>query len=497
VKRTIGTVAAVLLAGSLLAAPAATAKGGCAAGAKGGEWSNFGSDLWNTRSQPGEKTIDAAAAPHLEPSWTFSITANGGDGNFQSTPAIVDGCVYVGTSTGWVFALNAENGSLVWKKKAGGGSLSNGIFGLAVTRGKVLANVSSPKGPFAVGLDQDTGKELWKTPILDKQEGAWTNASAKVYEDLLFFGMSGPEGIEDYQGKFAIVDLDTGEVLRITEVINDKDHKQGYGGAGVWSTAAIDPVSGFAYVGSSNPYGTKEHRLTNAILKIDLNRGSKDFGEVVDSYKGDVDQYYPAGAVLADTPICTEEVVPVTIDRPECGQIDLDFGASPTLFRNSEGKLVVAALQKSGVVHAAYADTMEKAWSTVVGVPCALCNVSSTAWDGKDTIFAAGSPGSTMFGLDADTGSYKWAAPIGDGTHYEPISYANGVVYTVDTSGRLDTFDAALGAPAFSRPMSADVGDACTALSGGVAIAANHVFATCDLGVNGGGWLIAYGYDDE
>jgi outer membrane protein assembly factor BamB len=210
-----------------------------------------------------------------------------------------------------------------------------------------------------------------------------------------------------------------------------------------------------------------------------------------------VDQYYPAGAVLADTPVCTAEVLPVTLDRPECGQIDLDFGASPTLFRNSEGKLVVAALQKSGVVHAAYADTMEKAWSTVVGAPCAACNVSSTAWDGKDTIFVAGSPGSMMFGLDADTGSYKWAAPIGDGTHYQPVSYANGVVYTVDTSGRLDTFDAALGAPAFSRPMSADVGDTCTALSGGVAIAANHVFATCDLGINGGGWLIAYGFDEE
>jgi outer membrane protein assembly factor BamB len=138
---------------------------------------------------------------------------------------------------------------------------------------------------------------------------------------------------------------------------------------------------------------------------------------------------------------------------------------------------------------------MEKAWSTVVGAPCALCNVSSVAFDGKNTVFAAGSPGSNVFGLDADTGTYKWAAPVIDGTHYEPLSYANGVLYTVDTSGRLDSYDTSLGAPAFSRPMSADVGEPCTSLSGGVAIARNHVYASCDIGVNGGGWLISYGVD--
>ncbi|MEA2451352.1 MAG: hypothetical protein QOG04_62 [Actinomycetota bacterium] len=493
-KKLLGVATALVLAGSLLAVPPASAKGGCAAGDKGGEWTNFGADLQNSRSQPLEKKIGPAEAPHLEAGWMFSITANGGDGNFQSTPAIVDGCVYAGTSTGWVFAINADTGKMVWKIKAGDGSISNGIFGLAVTRGKVLANVSSPKGPFAVGIDQETGKQVWKSPVLDKQEGAWTNASAKVYEDKLFFGMSGPEGEVGYQGKFAILDVDSGKVLRITDVISDKEIKDGYGGGGIWSTPAIDGASGFAYVGTSNPYGPKEHHFTNSIVKIDLNFNSKRFGEIVDSYHGDVDQYYPGAAILADSPACTAGP-PTTVDYPTCGQIDLDFGSSPTLYPNSEGRLIVAALQKSGVVHAAYADNMEKAWSTVVGAPCALCNVSSVAFDGKDTVFAAGSPGSNVFGLNADTGTYKWAAPVADGTHYEPLSYANGVLYTVDTKGFLDTYDTSLGAPAFSRPMSADVGDACTSLSGGVAIARNQVYATCDLGANGGGWLIGYGVD--
>ena len=497
-RRLAAALSLLLVVAYLPAGPPAAAKAGCAGSDRGGDWTSFGGDLSNSRSQPSEKKIDAAAAPHLEPAWAFSTIANGADGNFQSTAAVVDGCVYAGTTTGWVFAINAATGKLVWRTKAGGGSATGGIFGLAVARGKVFANVSASRGPLAIALDQETGREVWRSPVLDRSTGAWTNASARIYKDIMFYGMSGPEGDASHAGRFALLDADTGEVLKITRVITPRENKKGYGGAGIWSTAAVDPATGFAYVGSSNPYGLKEHHLSNSILKIDLNRGSDEFGRIVDSYKGDVDQYYPALAALADSPVCTAAVVPGTIDHPECGQIDLDFGASPTLFRNSDGDLLVAALQKSGVVHAAYADTMEKAWSTIVGAPCAVCNVSSTAWDGKDTLFAAGSPGSFLFGLDADTGAYRWTAPIGDGTHYQPLSYANGVVYTVDTKGFLDTFDAELGVPAFSRPMSADVGeDGCTTLSGGVSIARHHVYATCDLGVQAGGWLIAYGYDED
>ena len=83
----------------------------------GGEWRSYGHDLSNTRSQPKEKTIDPSNAATLEPKWVFDTTTQKkvlDGGTFQNTPVIADGCVYTSTSTGWVFAINADTGKLVW-----------------------------------------------------------------------------------------------------------------------------------------------------------------------------------------------------------------------------------------------------------------------------------------------------------------------------------------------------------------------------------------------
>jgi outer membrane protein assembly factor BamB len=227
-----------------------------------------------------------------------------------------------------------------------------------------------------------------------------------------------------------------------------------------------------------------------------VRRGRSTFGKIVGSYKGNVDQYYSEASALAETPACKNDVLPGSVDYPQCGQIDLDFGASPNLFRDSEGRLIVGVLQKSGVYHAAYTSNMKGAWTALVGAPCALCNASTSAYDGTK-IYVAGTPGGQMLALNKDDGSIAWVSPEGDGAHYQPISTANGVVYSVSTRATLDSYDAELGVPVFSRPMPADTGDICEALSGGVAIARGRVYAPCDLGVSGGGWIVSYSYDAD
>ena len=57
--------------------------------------------------------------------------------------------------------------------------------------------------------------------------------------------------------------------------------------------------------------------------------------------------------------------------------LDLDFGASPNLFRDASGRLVLGDLQKAGVYHAVYTDQMTSAWQTTVSVPCFSCNATS------------------------------------------------------------------------------------------------------------------------
>jgi outer membrane protein assembly factor BamB len=201
---------------------------------------------------------------------------------------------------------------------------------------------------------------------------------------------------------------------------------------------------------------------------------------VVAAYAGNVDQYTDTLQTLSGTPVCSASdnpAVPYPLDDPACGQLDLDFGASANLFTDGKGNKLVGDLQKSGVYHAARADTMKPAWSRIVGVSCQACNAASTAFDGH-SITGVGTPGGELFSLDRDDGAPDWMSPIADGAHYQSTSTADGVVYTLDGNGFLDVLDAATGDTIARRPLSADAGVPVEGLtSSGVAIAEHRVFA--------------------
>src|SRR3954454_24891042 len=123
-RRWIGATAALLCLVEAPGSAAAADMPGCAARSMtGGEWRTFGGDLSNTRNQHDEKVISAADVPSLTSAWVFSSVSNGGAGDFTGTPIVADGCMYVASTRGWVFAVNADTGKLVWKAQLphGGG----------------------------------------------------------------------------------------------------------------------------------------------------------------------------------------------------------------------------------------------------------------------------------------------------------------------------------------------------------------------------------------
>jgi polyvinyl alcohol dehydrogenase (cytochrome) len=478
-----------------LPATPSVAKASCAkANHPGGEWRSYGHDLDNTRTQDQEKQIGLVEAATLQPVWQKN-TSEGGD--ISGTPVIADGCVYIAGIGGWVFALNADTGDLVWMSKIKGGINSS----VAVEDGKVFANVSRVGKPATIALDQDTGKLLWDTTV-DDQPGSDTYASAIYSDDLVFAGWSGGSaelGDEAdryaFQGGFALLDADTGKLLEKTYSIHppDKDPakpRDDFAGGAIWATPAIDTETGFAYVGSGNPFRPQaEHENTNAILKIDMNRSSKKFGQIVGSYKGTPDEYVPGFSDLPchDIPGNPPPYYPQGIG--ECGDLDMDFGSSPNLFE-IDGKLHVGEGQKSGIYHAADAATMKPSWTSLVGPPTAIGGiVGSTAYADGAIYGPITAPG--YLWSVSDAGDPRWFAPIGDGAHWgNPVSTANGVVYTVDLKGFLNGYDAATGLQVLAAPMWA-AGDGLKASWGGVAIARNTVYAAIGtLGTNGA--LIAY-----
>lgn len=470
-------------AGGLLALPgAAAAATTCTEPASpAGEWPTYGADLANSRSQPAEKVIGTANAGALAPAFVHQAP-----GPIDSTPIVAGGCVFVfsqgaAPTSARIAALDADDGAPVWQRDLAVGQAAFGgpaVSTPALTADSVIVAVNKQAGPLVVALDRQTGAERWRAGI-DNQPNTGVNASPVVYDGLVFQGFFGnADAAEHERGGFVVLDAATGERLKKTFVIGDADFAQGYAGAGIWSTAAIDAGTGHAYVGTSNPHNPQmEHPRSDSILKIDLDRSRATFGEIVASYKGVGDTIVPG---VADQPACDAkpDVYYAYSFSATCVAADLDFGASPNLFADPDGRTLVGGLQKAGVYHVVNTADMSGVAQTPVGAPCFACNAASSAFAGGRAFVAAGPPGE-MVALDGASGAPSWAAPIGGGFTYNPVTVANGVVWTVDSAGFLDGFDAQTGVPLVKRALRDDTGESMTAAtsSAGVAIARNTLFA--------------------
>ena len=522
-RHRVGSIVAALavVAGSLSALPtsAAPRRASCAQkNHPGGEWRSYGHDLANTRSQPREKKIDASNAASLEPKWIFDTTNQRGvldGGGFQNTPVVADGCLYAATSSGWVFAINPDNGKTVWGTPLvgqGGGALIGGVIvgSPTVQNGMVFLAVSRPGAPYVAALDQRTGALLWKSTVMTtKKFTAVFNAAPIYYRGMIFQGWLGVEGSGPTRGGYAILDAsrgctnrpnvactspraggDGGAILEKRWTISDKEYKKGYEGASVWCSAALDPKEMYIYACGGNPHSEgKEARYANSLLKIDGNPRRRTFGDIVDHYKGRPDQYVPGADRQAVCDNFGDETT-VLVWSLGCLMLDLDFGASPNLFRDASGRLVLGDLQKAGVYHAVYADHMAPAWQATISAPCFSCNATSGAY-ANGRVYTVGSPPGHLVGIGtrrAQEGRLQWAYPTHDVIHYQSVSHANGVVYVIDGAGNLNMVDAKTGLPLMRRPLSMDVGTINVDLaSQGVAIARNRVFAA------NGNFIISYG----
>src|SRR4051812_13264880 len=78
------------------------------------DWPVYGHDLANTRTSasegPPRDKLDS-----LEQAWTFKSET----GDFTGTPVVADGVLVAGDQGGWVYALDAVSGKLLWSKEVG------------------------------------------------------------------------------------------------------------------------------------------------------------------------------------------------------------------------------------------------------------------------------------------------------------------------------------------------------------------------------------------
>ncbi|MDQ3106985.1 MAG: PQQ-binding-like beta-propeller repeat protein, partial [Actinomycetota bacterium] len=406
--------------------------------------------------------------------------------------------------------LDADTGAVVWHTQIDGS-----VLGLAVvdglvyatpsrgTRGDVAAPVVTdtyqPSGSYAIALDASTGEVRWTSDRLDDGNpgnGTFINASPVVFEAgrrrMVFVPLSGGSG-DGARVPMYFLDALTGATIAKAYSLTDAEYDEGYGGTGIWTTAAYDAATGHLFAGTADSDGrTRQHPYNDAILRIDADPRRATFASVVGAYSGTTEHanldplvgypHNPLCGALGEEAGLQPPTFFDTSAAPECLELDLDFGASPNLYTDAAGDLVVAALQKSGVFHAVDTTSMIAKWTFFVG-PGGPAMHAATAAVGDDRIHVGATP-NLVFGLDRRDGSLGWASTTTtDLFAYQPLTLANGVLYVINDLGMLVAIDAGGGAPLMHRPIAVDGGfQQCLGVGAGVAVARHTVYVPCDAG---------------
>jgi outer membrane protein assembly factor BamB len=135
----------------------------------------------------GDGNVYAVDADDGAVRWRFTT-----GGRVRSSPAISEGRVYVGSMDGTLYALSLADGRELWRFDTEGHALRSGDFGFdrrtiqsspAAADGRVF--VGSRDG-FLYAVDAASGRLLWR---VDHQM-SWVNTSPAVAGDLVFAGSS-------------------------------------------------------------------------------------------------------------------------------------------------------------------------------------------------------------------------------------------------------------------------------------------------------------------
>ncbi len=225
-------------------------------------WPVYGGDTGNTRYST-SKQITAANVGKLSVAWALQL---GTTRSQESTPILVGDTLFVTSSFGPknTFAVNAKTGEVKWTYQP---EIPKGIDqyaccdvnnrGVAYNDGKIfLGRLDS----HIVALDANTGKELWKTSIVDYTGGSVITSPPTLAKNLVITGFGGGE----YGVRGAIVALDqkTGKEVWRTHTVpmgNEpgadtwKGDSGANGGGVAWYIGSYDPKLNLVYYGTSNP----------------------------------------------------------------------------------------------------------------------------------------------------------------------------------------------------------------------------------------------------
>ena len=221
-------------------------------------WLLYGGNYGNYRHSP-VTDLTPQSVKNLEVAWSFPT---GTQGQFEVSPVIYDGIMYVSSSYNRVFALNPVTGKLYWRYdhqlpddlRLCCGPANRGV---AISDNLVIMATLDAK---MIAFDRLSGQIVWQQQIAPYTEGYSATSMPMIVKDMAIIGVAGGEfGVRGY---FDAYDVKTGALKWRHYTVPAQGEKgaetwagDSYltGGAPAWTSGAYDPETDTLYWTTGNP----------------------------------------------------------------------------------------------------------------------------------------------------------------------------------------------------------------------------------------------------
>ena len=398
-------------------------------------WNSWGVDYRNSRFQPGAAAgLSPGQVSRLQLKWAFGFP--GATALYSQT--VYDGRLYVTSNAGYVYSLDAETGCLHWSFRAQSAVRSGFTIGRLSKSDPRLAIFFGDIHGTAYALSASTGEELWKT-LTDPHPLARITGTPVLFEGRLFVPVASLEepesGQADYncctfRGFMSALDAGTGREIWKTYTIPDVPKVVGKNsrgrdmlapaGAGVWATPTLDIKRRALYITTGNAFaGTP--RTANSVMAMNIDTGKVLWSMqalALDTWHNGCVQNIPGGAFPARGGGGRGRAAGPAIPYPpeNCPAVlgpDWDFAAPAALATMTDGRDMLIAPQKQGLVWAINPDNGQVIWKQDVAREIAGGRGETLfggAVDSEKAYFGLISSG--HLALDLKTGEEVWYVPL-------------------------------------------------------------------------------------
>lgn len=222
------------------------------------DWPRFGNTA-DQRRYAAVRQINAGTVGRLGVAW--SMTEDPRVPLWETDPVVVNGVMYLTTSTDEVFALCANSGKVLWRytpavdfvQFALAGDVTPINRGVEVADGTVFVATLDDQ---LIALDARTGAHRWSARVADPIQGYQGVSPPTYWRGLLFVGSAG--GDSGARGFVAAYDAHSGRrVWRYDTVprrgVGWLPAAGAHGGGDVWMPVTIDQRRGLVVFGAGNP----------------------------------------------------------------------------------------------------------------------------------------------------------------------------------------------------------------------------------------------------